>query len=109
MSPESSVEESEPDATPTTLDAGVNATGTVTDPEGAPVPGAVIDLKPLDGQQLPEIESLRTTDANGRYQLALPPGRWELSIAADGFVVQAVRISVPEHGIVEIDVTLERA
>jgi vitamin B12 transporter len=52
--------------------------GTVTDPSGAPVEGALISAaSPAPGARA---ESART-DAAGRYSLSLPPGRWRVRIA----------------------------
>jgi hypothetical protein len=88
---------------------GVTATGRVLAPDGTPVPRALIDPIAVDGQVMAGSESLRMTDANGRYQLVLPSGRWDLAITADGFVGTSVRIVVPTQGRVEADVTLEHA
>src|SRR5688500_11702155 len=48
----SSDPQSEPGGAPTALDSGVNATGIVTDPVGAPVARAELDLIAVDGQQV---------------------------------------------------------
>jgi hypothetical protein len=94
--------------TPTTLDPGTTATGSVFTVQGTPIPGALVDPSPLDGQEWPGYESLRTTDASGRYQLPLPAGRWDVAVSADGYTPTTVRITIPTTGLVETDVTLER-
>ena len=95
-------------ATPTTLDPATTATGKVLTVEGKPIPRALVDPSPLDGQEWPGYDSLRTTDAGGRYQLPLPAGRWDVAISADGYTPTTVHIIVPTTGLVETDVTLER-
>ncbi len=78
-------------------------------PSTSPVPGAIIDLEALDGQPNAAIESLRRTDADGRYQLALASGRWIVTISADGFTPERVKLDVPNDGTVVRDVVLTPA
>jgi Carboxypeptidase regulatory-like domain/Putative zinc-finger len=57
-------------------------TGTVTDPSGAVVPGATVALRQLDTSSSTNAQ----TDTSGRFKVTgLPPGRYELKIAAPGF------------------------
>jgi hypothetical protein len=60
--------------------AGVS--GTITDPTGAVISGATIKVRQLDGT----ITADARTDVTGQFNVAkLPPGRYELQIAAAGF------------------------
>src|SRR5260370_1236255 len=63
---------------------GSNMHGTVTDPLGAVVPGAQVELlrqgKPV---------SSTTTDSEGKYRFSpLPPGRYQVKTAAPSFATQ---------------------
>jgi hypothetical protein len=56
--------------------------GTVTDPSGAVVSGASIEVHNLDTN----LQRSHTTDNNGRFvSLLLPPGRYEVTVSAKGF------------------------
>jgi hypothetical protein len=59
--------------------------GTITDPSGAPIPGAVVKLTGV-GESLPlQAES----DEDGRFVfLSVPPGEFHLTISAQGFRAQ---------------------
>ena len=88
------------------LDPATTATGHVVGPDGAPVANANVDPVPLDGQEMAAADSLSLTDAHGRYQSVLAPGRWELHVSADGFDPTVAQITVPDQGTVVTDVTL---
>ncbi len=68
-------------------------TGTVTDPSGAVVPGALVQLRGPGGEQR------RTTDVSGRYAFTgLPAGKFQVRVIAKGFTVwqrQDVEINGP--------------
>ncbi len=66
-------------------------------------------LEALDRPPNPATESLRLTDEDGRYFLAVTPGRWILTIAADGFEVEKVDLDIPSDGVLRRDVVLTRA
>lgn len=85
---------------------GVSVLGVLTDPRGVPVPGAMIDPIAVDGQVIPAKESFNRTDDNGTFHLALPAGRWDLSIAANGFEPRSERIDVPSSGVLRIVLAL---
>src|SRR6476620_8961968 len=54
----------------------------VTDPNGAFVPGATVEIKNLDTN----LTRTETTDDNGRFvALAMPPGRYTVSVNKQGF------------------------
>jgi hypothetical protein len=56
--------------------------GTVTDPSGAVVPGASVEVKNLQTN----LTRNYTTDADGRFVgLLLPPGRYTVTVTRDGF------------------------
>jgi outer membrane cobalamin receptor len=77
-------------------------TGRVLDPNGQPVPGAVVEL--LGG-----IHSQTRTDAAGRFRLASPPdGTYTLLASAPGFSGRAARAAVL-GGAAELDLHLELA
>ncbi len=68
-------------STPAQVNTGT-LTGRVFDPQGAVVIGAEVTIKNL----ATNATRSTTTDDTGRYQfLALPPGRYELSVQAEGF------------------------
>jgi protocatechuate 3,4-dioxygenase beta subunit len=71
--------------------SGATAGGTVTDPAGAPIPGAHVVVATRQGKANEtgaDSLLLATTDAKGSWRLVgLPPGVFlGLSVAADGFV-----------------------
>src|ERR1700722_13860120 len=56
--------------------------GAVTDPSGATVPGAVVQLRG------PGPEHSATTDGNGQYSfVAVQPGKYAIRVSAKGFAV----------------------
>jgi outer membrane receptor for ferrienterochelin and colicin len=58
--------------------------GTVTDPSGAVIPGAGVEVKNLDTNYTRKY----TTDADGRFAaLLLPPGRYTLTVTKEGFAI----------------------
>jgi catecholate siderophore receptor len=57
-------------------------TGRVYDPMRAPVPGARVDVTAPSGIPAPEST---TTDATGAFSIALAPGRYTMTVAANGF------------------------
>jgi hypothetical protein len=91
------------------IDKAVTATGTVTGPDGQPVTGAMLDPIAVDGQILPGIDSFRRTDDEGHFELALPAGRWDLSISADGYESTSKRITVTDKATVEAEIVLAKA
>ncbi|HYT18910.1 MAG TPA: carboxypeptidase-like regulatory domain-containing protein, partial [Candidatus Polarisedimenticolia bacterium] len=59
--------------------------GTVTDPAGAVVPGAQVELK----NNATGSHATATTDSNGAYEFPqIPPGRYTLTATMTGFAVQ---------------------
>ncbi|GHE72686.1 hypothetical protein GCM10014715_28570 [Streptomyces spiralis] len=74
--------------------------GTVTDSAGAPLPGTTVTAG----------DYRVTTDADGHYTLALPPGSYELTAAAYGYRTGADgAMTVTEGASITRDFTLESA
>jgi hypothetical protein len=70
--------------------------GLVTDPSGAVIPGATIHIErhgSLDSQ-IPNI----TSNAVGAYTVSLPPGAYDITIAADGFDPFVSTVTIPRAG-----------
>ena len=68
--------------------------GTVVDPSGQPVSGALVSAESLDGAPVPELGVM--TDAEGRYAWPLQPGRYRITVTAEGHRrAGAAFVSVP--------------
>lgn len=78
--------------------------GTVTDPNGAVVPGAAVLAKNLGTG----ISRMTTTDADGNYSIAeLPIGRYEVRVQFSGFAVSTITdVPVEISSEKRVDVTL---
>src|SRR5262245_19787083 len=63
-------------------------TGRVYDPMRAPVPGARVEVTSPSGPS----PSSTTTDATGAFSIALAPGRYTMTIAADGFTTATTAV-----------------
>ena len=75
--------------------------GTVSDPSGARLPGAVLELNGTATHQ--EF----TSDALGRFTLRLPAGQYELSVRAKGFQpIQRQEVAVAESGQTTLPLTM---
>ena len=62
--------------------------GTVTDANGAIVPGASVEIKNLDTN----LTRTLTTDEGGRFvALALPPGPYSVTVSKQGFATAVAR------------------
>ena len=79
--------------------------GTVTDPSGAVVPGAIVSIKNLRTDS----SALGTTDGSGRYLLGhLAPGSYFLEITSVGFAhFKATNVTVEVGRATTIDARLE--
>jgi hypothetical protein len=77
--------------------------GTVTDPSGALVPSALVQLRG------PGPEQRATTDDKGQYSFAtLPPGKYAMRVIAKGFTVsqkQGLEIAAPQT--LDVQLTIE--
>src|SRR5215470_17491841 len=78
-------------------------TGKVYDPNGARVPGAIVQAK----SEETGLERLATTTDEGFFIFTnLPPGIYEVSIQAQGFAVRAQRVRVFVGSVVRLDTQL---
>jgi len=79
--------------------------GEVTDPSGAPIAGASITVasngRPVAGPA--------ATDSRGGFQLMLPPGKYSLTVAADGFREVTRAITVPLSAPQQLDFAMALA
>jgi hypothetical protein len=84
------------------IDSG-QLTGKVYDPNGARVPGAIVQAK----SEETGLERLATTTDEGFFIFTnLPPGIYEVSIQAQGFAVRAQRVRVFVGSVVRVDTQL---
>src|SRR5215813_3438756 len=78
-------------------------TGRVYDPNGARVPGAIVQAK----MEETGLERLATTNDDGFFIITnLPPGVYEIGVQAQGFAVRAQRVRVFVGSVVRIDTQL---
>jgi hypothetical protein len=78
-------------------------TGRVFDPNGASIPGAVVQAK----SEYTGIERLATTNDEGFFIISnLPPGIYEIGVQAQGFAVRAQRVRVFVGSVVRVDTQL---
>jgi hypothetical protein len=78
-------------------------TGKVVDPNGASVPGAIVQAKSLETG----LERLATTNDEGFFIITnLPPGVYEIGVQAQGFAVRAQRVRVFVGSVVRVDTQL---
>ncbi len=85
---------------------GAGLQGTITDPSGAVLPRARIEAHNVGTRALWETAS----DEAGRYRLpVLPPGEYELRVAAEGFqtvVRQGIHLTVGQDALLDITLAL---
>jgi hypothetical protein len=78
-------------------------TGKVYDPNGARVPGAIVQVK----SEETGLERLATTTGEGFFIFSnLPPGIYEVGIQAQGFAVRSQRVRVFVGSVVRLDTQL---
>ncbi len=81
--------------------------GTVTDPDGAVIPGATVTATPRQGEA-----SVTTTQADGTYTLpTLQPGLYSLTVTRAGFatyVQQVVRLASAQQLVVDPHMAIEQ-
>jgi hypothetical protein len=85
--------------------ATADLAGTVTDPQGAVIPGATVTLRNSNTN----IARTVTTDSDGRYVFsAVQPAEYDLTVEADGFRrLQSTGIRLTVGQSAELDVSLE--
>ncbi|AKF06253.1 carboxypeptidase-like regulatory domain-containing protein [Sandaracinus amylolyticus] len=74
--------------------------GTIQGSDGRPLAGASIRIQPL-GIEL-------TTDADGAFEAAVPPGRYDVEVRAPGHRAQTRHVEVVERGVVLLNAQLLR-
>ncbi len=81
-----------------------SVSGTVTDPSGAVVPGATVTIKNSTG-----FNQTGKSDSKGVYAInGIPPGSYDISVAAPGFkAFAAPGVSVPAGDVLPLDASLE--
>lgn len=86
--------------------SSATVTGTVTDPNGAHLSGAVVTMRSIDSNQRLQA----TTDRQGRFRLLfLPVGPWELTVDAEGFAPHAVPLDLTVGQAIDVPVSLALA
>ena len=78
--------------------------GRVADAQGAAAPGVTVTARPAAG---PPVSG--TTDAAGRYRLALEPGTWSLTFALAGFETErrdGVRVTAGAAAVLDVTLAL---
>jgi hypothetical protein len=78
--------------------------GRVTTHAGAPVVGALIQPRSLDGDAVPEMAVV--TEDDGGYSWTLGPGRYEVSVSAEGFTRATKPATVRKGQQTTLDFTL---
>jgi hypothetical protein len=83
--------------------------GRVTDPDGRPVEGALIQPRSLVDPSPPIPEIAIVSDGDGRYTWSLFPGTYEISVSAEGYHRARKQVTIKAGQVVTVDFTLERA
>lgn len=80
-----------------------SVSGTITDEAGKPIASAKVGLKNVTTGQTADTE----VDAQGKYGFsAVAPGRYEVSVSADGFAAKTTAISVAGPSGTEVNIQL---
>ncbi len=69
--------------------------------QGRAISGATITVNPLGTQA--------TTDAEGLFQVDVPPGAYQVTISAQGYTEQTRAVTVEERGVTVLNVDMRRA
>ena len=85
--------------------AETGVAGRVLDPSGEVVPGAAVELRLASSGS---VVAATTTDAQGRYGFAAPPGAYELSIQAPGFTPGTCKAAIAADQITSLDLRFEK-
>ena len=83
-------------------------TGRVSDSNGNPVRNALVHPKSLDENSPPIPEIAVVTDEDGRYTWRLFPGRYDISVSAQGYGELTEQVTVKPKQQVILDFTLEQ-
>ena len=88
---------------PPPQDGLAGITGTVTDPSGATIPGAIVALHQVDTGKSTNAQ----TDTSGKFKVTgLPPGRYQLQITSPGFQQTTIQIDLPPQEVAVLTPTL---
>jgi hypothetical protein len=80
-----------------------NVQGNVVDSSGASVTGAQVEIRNLDTG----VVSQATTDTGGNFRFpSLPPGQYEVKVAAKGFATQTIKLTLTTAETRSLPVTL---
>jgi hypothetical protein len=85
--------------------AETGVAGRVLDPAGEIVPGAAVELRLASSGS---VVAGTTTDGQGRYGFAAPPGAYELAIQAPGFTPAVRKAGVAPGGMTSLDLRFEK-
>jgi len=85
--------------------AETGVSGRVLDPSGEVVPGAAVELR-LGSSSA--VVAATTTDGQGRYGFAAPPGAYELAIQAAGFASAAWKAGIAPGRMTSLDLRFEK-
>lgn len=87
---------------------GQGVEGRVTDTQGRPIAGALVVPKSLDEPSPPIPEIAVVSDEEGRYAWRLPPGRYQISVSAEGYRGAVKEAVVRAAQVTRLDFALER-
>ena len=82
--------------------------GRVVDKSGKPIAGAEVEYEPLF--QMAAIAGVgHVTGPDGRFDIGqVPPGRWRVSVWADGAVIASAEVVVASGGKATVDIVMDR-
>jgi hypothetical protein len=83
--------------------------GRVTAPDGKPVPGAFVQAESLDEPAPPIPEIAVLTGEDGRYLWPLSPGRYRITVSADGYQPTAGTATVEAGRLATLNLALPRS
>jgi hypothetical protein len=94
---------------PTVVPLEQSVTGQIKDGDGSAVAGASVLAASVDvnGPAIPELAIV--SDASGRYEWPLPPGRYELTVVADGYERVSKRVAVRAGQVARLDFLVNRS
>jgi len=107
MNPHQPVSADEDRSTGIPLKEGV--TGHIKDGDGAAVAGATVLARSVDVNGSPVPELAIVSDASGHYEWPLRPGRYELTVVADGYVRVSKRVGFRAGEVARLDFLLTRS
>jgi len=102
--PDRPVQQDQPGPPSMGISEGVQ--GHVTTPDGRPIAGAFVQAASLETPSPPIPDLAILTQADGRYQWALLPGTYALTVSAEGYRPATQPVTIPPGRVVTQDVTL---